>query len=63
VPALRTESWLCGNVTGLFGVLSVFGRRIKGMHVHTCSGRNRINPFDVTAKYRQHIEQARNVTA
>ena len=25
------QSWLRGNVTGLFGVLSVFGRRIKGM--------------------------------
>jgi len=25
------QSWLRGNVTGLFGLLSVFGRRIKGM--------------------------------
>jgi hypothetical protein len=25
------KSWLRGNVTGLFGVPSVFGRRIKGM--------------------------------
>jgi hypothetical protein len=25
------KSWLRGNVTGLFGVLSVFGHRIKGM--------------------------------
>ena len=25
------QKWLCGYVTGLFGVLSVFGRRIKGM--------------------------------
>ena len=48
------------NVTGLFGVLSVFGRRIKGMirlrpeqvwtctvtlHVHTYSGLNRIIPL------------------
>jgi len=32
----------------LFGVPSVFGRII---------------PFDATAKYRRHNEQARNVTA
>jgi len=45
------KSWLRRNVTGLFGVLSVFGRRIKGMIqlrpeqiVHICSGRNRISP-------------------
>jgi len=25
------KSWLRGHVTGLFGALSVFGRRIKGM--------------------------------
>jgi hypothetical protein len=25
------QNWLRGNVTGFFGVLSVFGRRIKGM--------------------------------
>jgi hypothetical protein len=25
------QSWLRGNVTGMFGALSVFGRRIKGM--------------------------------
>ena len=31
VTTLRIKSWLRGNVTGLFGVLSVFGRRIKGM--------------------------------
>jgi len=31
--------------------------------VHTCSGRNRIIPFDATAKYRQRTEQAHNVTA
>jgi hypothetical protein len=57
VTTLRIKSWLCGNVTSLFGVLSVFGRRIKAMirlrsvqvwtcnvtsHVHICSGRNRI---------------------
>jgi len=37
-------------------VLSVFGRRIKGMI--------RLRPEQVwTAKYRQHTEQARNVTA
>jgi hypothetical protein len=27
----RIKSWLRGNVTGMFGVLSVFGRSIKGM--------------------------------
>jgi hypothetical protein len=31
VPAQRIKSWLRVNVTGVFGVLSVFGRRIKGM--------------------------------
>jgi hypothetical protein len=60
VPAQRIKSWLRGNVTGLFGVPSVFGRHIKGMirlrpeqvwtcnvmlHVHTCSGCNRIIPL------------------
>jgi hypothetical protein len=54
------KSWLRVNVTGLFCALSVFGRRIKWMirlrpeqvwtcnvtlHVHTCSGRNRIFPL------------------
>ena len=54
------KSWLSRNVTGLFGVLSVFGRRIKGMIrlrpeqvwtcnvtllVRTCSGRDRIVPL------------------
>jgi hypothetical protein len=54
------KSWFRGIFMGLFGVLSVFGRRIKGMirlrpeqvwtcnvtlHVHTCSGRNRIIPL------------------
>jgi len=53
------QSLLHGNVTGL-GVLSIFGHRMKGLirlrseqvwtcnltlHVHTCSGRNRIIPF------------------
>jgi len=33
------------------------------LHIHTCSGRNRIIPLIATAKYRQHTEQARNVTA
>jgi hypothetical protein len=48
------------KVTGFFGVLSVFGRRIEGMmrlrseqvwtcnvtlHVHTCSDRNSIIPL------------------
>jgi hypothetical protein len=31
VAALRIKSWLRGNVTGFFGALSVFGRRITGM--------------------------------
>jgi len=31
VTAQRIQSWLRGNVTGLFGMLSVLGRRIKGM--------------------------------
>ena len=31
VPVKRIKSWLRGNATGLFGALSVFGRRIKGM--------------------------------
>jgi len=31
VTAQCNRSWLHSNVTGLFGVLSVFGRRIKGM--------------------------------
>jgi hypothetical protein len=30
VTTLRIKSWLRGNVTGMFGALSVFGRRIKG---------------------------------
>ena len=57
MTAYRVKSWLRGNVTDLFGVLSVFGRRVKGMirlrpeqmwtcnvtlHVYICSGRNRI---------------------
>jgi len=52
VTTQRIKSWLRRNVTGLFGVLSVFGRRIKWMirlrpeqvwtcnvtlHVYTCS--------------------------
>jgi hypothetical protein len=28
---VRIKSWLRGNVTDMFGALSVFGRRIKGM--------------------------------
>jgi hypothetical protein len=54
------KCWLRGNITGLLGGLSLFGRRIKGMiqllleqvrtgnvqlHVHTCSGRNHIIPL------------------
>jgi hypothetical protein len=31
MTTLRIKSWLRGNVTGMFGALSVFGRRIKGM--------------------------------
>ena len=60
VTAQRIKSWLRGNVTGLFGVLSVFGRRIQGMirlqpeqvctcnvtlHVQNFSGRNRVIPL------------------
>ena len=30
-PLNVTKSWLRGNVTGMFGVLSVFGHRVKGM--------------------------------
>jgi hypothetical protein len=60
----------------LFGVLSVFDRRIKWMirlrpeqvltfnvtlHVHTSYGHN--HPFDATVKYRQHTERARNANA
>jgi hypothetical protein len=56
----RIKGWLRGHVTGFFGVLSVFGRPIKGLirlwseqvwtcnvtlHVHICSGRNRIIPL------------------
>jgi hypothetical protein len=55
VTAWRIKSWLRGNCTCLFGVLSVFGRHIKGMlrlrpeqvwtcnvtlHFHTCLARN-----------------------
>jgi hypothetical protein len=45
-PPKPEQVWTC-NVT---------------LHVHTFSGRNRIIPFDATAKYRQHTEQARDVT-
>jgi hypothetical protein len=37
------KSWLCGNVTGMYGALSVFGRLIEGMirlrseQVRTCN--------------------------
>jgi hypothetical protein len=31
VTTLRIKSCLRSNVTGMFGVLSLFGRRIKGM--------------------------------
>jgi hypothetical protein len=103
VTAQRIKTWLRGNVTGFFGVLLVFGRRIKEMirlrpeQVWMCNvtvtpyrecgqdSRPRnvskvgyavtlrafrcavgiwpYHPFDATAKYRQHTEQARNVTA
>jgi phosphoribosyl-AMP cyclohydrolase len=33
------------------------------LHVHTCSSLHHIIPFNATARYRQHTEQARNVTA
>jgi hypothetical protein len=31
VTTERIKSWLRGHFTGLFGVMLVFGRRIKGM--------------------------------
>jgi hypothetical protein len=50
---------------GFFGVLSVFGRRIKGMTRlrKAGAGVDVQRDVDATAKYRQHNEQAHNVTA
>ena len=58
------KSWLRGNVTGLFGVLSVFGRRIKGMirlrqeQVWTCSVAIVTLPRIVTP-YRDSVDETR----
>jgi hypothetical protein len=55
VPAERIKSWLRVNVTGLFGVLSVFGRRIKGMI--------RLRPEQVwtcNVKYRDGVDGTRD---
>jgi hypothetical protein len=75
---VRRETARLLKVKGFFGVLSVFGRRFKGMirlrpeqvwtcsvtlHTHTCSGLNRIIPLMRRPNTDSTPKKARNVTA